>query len=225
MGYRLSNNSAEQLCRNIYTQTALWYDDLRGRRGDIPGYGYKILYGPPHFQPPILFIGYQPGGGVSDAAKGETDGERSGWPCRCEYSTATWTLARWLRRVVGVETLDRCVGLNAIFLRSRSIKEYERDLDAQTRAEVWKFCKPMVQSIAETLNPRCIVLLGFSTARLFGEFERDAIASTGRPLALRGYVGRRSALSVLHPSARMSVSNREIIAKRIRSCPSQDAVV
>ena len=67
--------------------------------------GFKILYGPPVVEPPILFIGYQPGG----EKESMIESEHQGWPEACEY----------------VEVLEACVGVNAIFLRAPADGTYQ----------------------------------------------------------------------------------------------------
>ena len=36
--------------------------DFFGRLASSPSCGFKVLYGPPLYRPPIFFVGYQPGG-------------------------------------------------------------------------------------------------------------------------------------------------------------------
>jgi hypothetical protein len=65
----------------IYAETGQTYSRYRQQLGPHD-YGFKILYGPPHQNPPVLFVGDQPGGSVAD----EKENERFGWPNVCEYA-------------------------------------------------------------------------------------------------------------------------------------------
>lgn len=203
------------LAKSIYARTSLWYGQMK-RRANGATYGYKILYGPPYVGAPILFIGYQPGGSGNDADKGKQSGERTGWPEICEYATAKWPLARQMRYMFGEDTLKRCVGLNAIFLRSPSIQEYRRTFDAQARAAVWQFCRQRVEEIIAVLQPQRIVLIGFSTARLFGAFIPDLLNQDRRVLTRIGCIAGQSAIATLHlTGAQISSSDRCAIKERI----------
>jgi hypothetical protein len=103
----------------VYADTREFYRSIEPDLGTA-AFGFKILYGPPLQRPPVLFIGYQPGGRTPEP------GERDGWPTRIDYACQPWPLARGLRRVYSAEELDCCVGLNAIFIRSPSVAEYEK---------------------------------------------------------------------------------------------------
>ncbi len=47
-------------CQQIYAETGQIYGQYKHQLGSHD-YGFKILYGPPHRQPPVLFVGDQPG--------------------------------------------------------------------------------------------------------------------------------------------------------------------
>jgi hypothetical protein len=129
---------------------------------------FKILYGPPFFNPPILFIGYQPGGGAEDCARELLDGAHDGWPAVCEYATESWKLAYWMRRMFGAELLTRCVGLNAIFVRAPKVEIYRKTVASSVREKIEKFCLPRVEQLIDVMQPQRIVSVGFETLDLFG---------------------------------------------------------
>jgi hypothetical protein len=50
----------ETACRDLYQRAKIFLDDIQR----TSYFGYKIFNAPPVLRPPILFIGYQPGGGA-----------------------------------------------------------------------------------------------------------------------------------------------------------------
>ena len=115
--------------------------DFFGRLASPPACGFKVLYGPPLYQPPIFFIGYQPGGNAPEEYSDR-------WPPACQYATENWALAVKMRQLFGRELLERCCGVNAIFIRSPSMLDYRRDYSRQVRAEVASFCLDRAQARA-----------------------------------------------------------------------------
>jgi hypothetical protein len=83
--------SVEEACRRIYKETKKFYKDIfAGKKEDV---GFQILYGPPHVEAPILFLGYQPGKGCKTPQQERDSGSEDGWPPVCEYATENWRLA------------------------------------------------------------------------------------------------------------------------------------
>lgn len=115
----------EACCASVYRKTLELYDRISPKMCNHK-YGYKILYGPPKLDAPILFIGYQPAGGASDADAGEKSGERDGWPEKLEYLSAEWRLAKKIRAVWKPDLLQNCVGMNSIFFDRQTRKCGER---------------------------------------------------------------------------------------------------
>jgi hypothetical protein len=87
----------EHTALQIYAEAVDFFAQLS------PRYGYKILYGPPHHQAPILFIGYQPGGKVPES------GENDHWPSVCQYATeGHWRLNEAMWKLFDKEFLKQC---------------------------------------------------------------------------------------------------------------------
>jgi hypothetical protein len=114
------------------------------------------------------------------------------------------------------EVLARCMGVNAIFLRSPNIADYNRNVDRQTRAQVAHFCKTRVLQIIDVVDPDKIVVIGFSTLKLFGPTEPDLINDKGRILTRTGTIGDRKAVAMLHLSgAYISNADRDCIRNSV----------
>jgi hypothetical protein len=204
---------AEAKCKEIYREAQTFFDQISYSRN----YGFKILNGPPLFQPPILFIGYQPGGGSLDFKEEIARGSDKHWPPTCEYATETWTLARRMRPMFGQKFLAQCVGMNAIFLRSPSVDDdYKRDFDKTTRARIEEFCLPRVCQIVEVIDPIKILAIGFDTLRLFGPTNAEFKNKKERTLTLAGQIAGRRAIATLHLSrAHISNPDRDTIRDRV----------
>ena len=139
--------------------------------------------------------------------------EQKGWPQRIEYSTACWRLASRIRRMFGKDRLDECMGLNALFVRSPSIKRYGQ-LSEAVRTQIAEFCLPRSMQIAEAIQPRLIVLIGLCTGDLLRVIERDP----NNPRILVGSVAGVITIAIPHPSSPF-VSNATLdrAAERIRT--------
>jgi hypothetical protein len=211
--------SADDICRNIYSQTKVFYGQMsEGRTDDC---GFQILYGPPYYQAPILFIGYQPGRGTKSPAQERIDGSEDRWPLRSEYSTEDWPLAQCLRNLFGQELIERCVGLNAIFIRSNNIKQYEKQFDRALRTRIKTFCLSRVEQMVHAIQPVAIVAIGLASLDLFGGSTKDKRGEKGRVLTKLGKIAGRNALGVLHlTGAYISREDRGAIADEIRAFKS-----
>lgn len=205
----------DAICESIYAEMAQFY----GLRVSATcPYGFKILYGPPLFRPSILFLGYQPGGGIEDYERELADGAQRRWPQINEYADETrkWALARNMRAMFGKSFLESSVGLNALFVRSPSVERYQSDIDAATRLAIQKFCFPRVERIIDAVEPQRIILIGLGTLALFGRGETDLVSEKGHVLTRLGEISGRRVLAVQHLSAaHISNPNRNRIRDRI----------
>jgi hypothetical protein len=199
----------EELCRDINDQTEEFYRRIQPRMKS--NLGYEILYGPPHFRPPVLFIGYQPGGDENSVEKGIALRERKGWPEACTYATESWRLATTMQRMFGKDYLLQCVGLNAIFLRAPSVTQYRQNVGPVLEREIEEFCKAHLETIIHPLQTQPIVLISLPTAPFFGEFQPDLKRRRqhNHNLTMTGFIGGYAALSVLHLSG-ARISNEEL---------------
>lgn len=196
----------KQKCLAVYSESSFFYNQLLS---DNEFFGFKVLYGPPIFRPPILFIGYQPGGGAESQIVEPT--AQSEWATECEYATAKWTLARKLQDMFGTELLYKCVGINAIFIRAKSIAKYQASIPYNVRQEIESFCMPRVERLIDILQPKNIVAIGFSSLALFGELSPVLMNGKGRVLIKEGLVGKRRAFATLHLSG-AQISNIDRMA-------------
>jgi hypothetical protein len=200
--------SPEAVCERVSAEMHAFYAKNREALGNR---GYRVMYGPPVMNPPILFIGYQPGG----AGPGDDDlsDERTPlWPAECDYAVKDWRLAKAMRRMFpGV--LDRCTGLNAIFVRSPTVATYVREVGIDLRRETEAFCRPRVEAIVEALSPAIIVIIGFSSLQVFGQSEPALTNARGRNLVREGRIADRPAFATLHLSgAQIARTDRAAIA-------------
>src|SRR3546814_8308548 len=148
----------ECVCRTIYAEAAIFYSRVAPVMAESD-FGYRILYGPPVLRPEILFIGYQPGGGVASFVEGLEEGQHAGWPVTCEYAHKDWRLAMRMREIWGNATLERCTGLNVIFFRAVSMRAWRR-LPRHVRAEIESFSLAQTERIVRTLEPKRLVVIG-----------------------------------------------------------------
>lgn len=202
------DQTAEQVCRKVYEETRVFYAEKAPQLGDA-AYGFRVLYGPPLTNAPILFIGFQPGGSTQSAEQGLKDGEHEGWPMRCEYAVAPWRLASRLREIWDIPTLERCTGLNAIFFRAPSITAWN-GISPKLRSEIEAFSLARAARVTRALAPQRIVIIGLGT---FDRLTRGypELVSDHRVLVKRGELWGAPAFGIVHVSgARVS---RNDIAK------------
>jgi len=203
---------AESKCQQIYAEAQAFFGQIPRPRN----YGFKILYAPPFWQPPILFVGYQPGGGDDDYERETARGSDKHWPAMCEYATESWKLAKRMRQMFGRTFLERCVGVNAIFLRWPAVADYRRTLDKDTRAQIEAFCLARVTQIVEVIDPKKIVAVGFETLELFGASMVDLANEKQRTLTRIGKIAGRPAIGTLHLSgAHISKPDLDRIRDRV----------
>jgi hypothetical protein len=198
-------SSAEQVALQVYSEAADFFGKM-----SLP-YGYKILYGPPHHRPPVLFMGYQPGGNKPEPY------EKDRWPAVSEYATENWPLGRKMRGLFDQEFLAECSGLNAIFVRAPSADAYRREFK-ETLGAIEKFCMDRVHRLVRAMDPQKIVVIGFAALNLFGSSKPILSNSAGRVLVREGRVAGWPALATLHLSgARISAEDLNSIKTVIAS--------
>jgi hypothetical protein len=208
----LNSSCAIRLAGTIYVETRRFYNEILPRMGHADC-GFKILYGPPTAEPPIMFIGYQPGGDKSH----DFEGDHHQWPAVCEYATADWPLAKALREVFCPEFLRSCVGTNGIFFRAPSADDYRTELDLPLRNDIQRFCRRQVNALIAEMRPRQIVFIGLAAMALFVRGLPERISDTSRILVRSGVVAGCPSLGILHlTGCRISADDRVRIRDRLR---------
>ena len=209
----MTKEDLDETCRAIYTETKGFYSEVAQACGNL---GFKILYGPPIDQTPILFIGYQPGGGPKDCARELASGAHDRWPPVSEYAMQPWKLAVQMRSMFGATLLERCVGVNAIFIRAPSGDEYRKNVDAISRRKIETFCLPRIERLVAAIQPQRIVSIGFEALALFGGGEPDLKNEKGRVLTSVGQISGQQVIATLHLSgAHISNADRARIRDRV----------
>ena len=207
--------AAQTICADIYIKTAAYYAHLAPHLGD-QALGYKILYSPPIIDAPFLFMGFQPGGSLSDAQVGKRDGERTGWPTMNEYAKASWKLAVKARRIWGERLLRTSVGLNRVFFRAPGRDEWSL-LPSYWRNHAEDFSGIHCKAIIAALRPRRIVIFGLHSVPEFIP-GRDTLRSGKRRLVQDGCLWGIPASAVIHPTgARLSATDEELISGHFRT--------
>jgi hypothetical protein len=211
---------AEELCRRVYAET----QELNRKLG-LP-LGFRILYGPPIANAPILFLGYQPGGGADEARAGSLEGQMEGWRERFVYASAAWPLAERLREVFGAALLRECTGLNAIFFRSPNMAHWQ-DQPPDIREKAERFCLERAEQIVRALRPERIVTIGIRTFDLLGGYSgRVEIAGAYLTLLKVGRIWDRPAFGMVHvtgaqPTARDRKRLQDFFAPLTKVYPSR----
>jgi len=190
-------SDAEEICRQVYRETNAFYES-RVKEGC--GLGFKILYGPPVPRPEILFLAYQPGGGIKEYKHELELRAHVEWPKKCEYAYETWRLARKMQKMFGPDLLKDCTGLNAIFFRSPRQKEYARTFHSALRSDIEDFCQRQVKQMISAIQPRKIVVIGFKTLDLCGGGTPD-LKSGAHALTKIGRVAEQEAIATIHLSS------------------------
>ena len=151
----------------IYREAAALYESVQDSLSEN-ALGYEVLYGPPLLNPPVLFVGYQPGGGKPEPLPIlSPSGDPPPWPAIFEYATREFALAKRLQLAFGREFLETCTGLNAIFLRSPSMDAYQQSVPPDVRAKFKALGVGATRDIIATLKPKIIVMISFSAMELF----------------------------------------------------------
>lgn len=217
------DSSNNDFYREIYKRTRVFYKKIQPHFGD-QDFGFKILNGPPHSEPPVLFLGYQPGGATEDKLRYQKTGAHYSWPQEIEYLTEPWSLAVNVREIFNPfpGLLNQCVALNAIFFRAPSVRQW-RTLDSSLRQDAKNFCIDHVKSIVKRLKPKLVIVNGFETLRLFRKAQagrndqHDLRNANNRLLTQHCEVEGYDGLATLHLSgARISAVDRREINYQIR---------
>lgn len=204
------NDLAATICAAVYEETQRYYGAKAPYMADA-ALGFRILYGPPIVDAPILFIGFQPGGSSI-----EDDSHHRTWPAECHYATSSWPLARRMRAIWTAETLALCTGLNAIFFRASSVQSW-RALPRPLRLELEAFSLTRAERIVRALSPQRIVVIGLAT------FDRLTIGNvvplgSDRTLMKQGLLWGAPTTGVIHLSgARVSSDEIRLIANYVRN--------
>ena len=199
------------ICEDVYKKTAAFYAKIQPVLKIVGNdFGYKILYGPPKVNPPILFIGYNPGGVYKDAKNGEEAGERIGWPKKHEYAdeAADYRLAKNIRKLWNEDKkfLSECVSLNYLFIRfpdKKSLPKY---------AGIEAFCAPECERIVRILKPKLIVVIGITTLhkKIFKASDAAPIKrGNGDRLIQEGELWGLPAVATMHLSG-AQISNEDM---------------
>ncbi|HQV04664.1 MULTISPECIES: hypothetical protein [unclassified Novosphingobium] len=166
--------------------------------------GYYLMYGPLLDAPPILFVGYQPGGDQTDPELHLREPVHD-LPAVSYYATDDWKLAVVMRKLWGRELMAASTGLNAIFFRSPRVSVFEREVASPLRRRIEAHCLPIVEALVEAMEPRLVVAIGFRTLELFGPTLPALSSPNGRVLVRSGRIGKHQAIGTLHLSgARIS---------------------
>ena len=199
-------------CREIYAKTNMVYDRYKAQLGSA-ALGFKILYGPPHAKPPILFIGDQPGGRINEDFKNERDS----WFPQCEYASEAWPLAANMQRMFGSQLLLRCVGINSNFFRAPTATDW-KCVPVPVRGPLEAHSREQLARLIDLLEPAEIVVIGFSTLDKFGPTTTRLVGSNNRVLMKSGNLLRRPAVATLHLSgAQISREDRLRIAEAVKA--------
>lgn len=197
----------------IYSELKVFFGQIQRQRD----YGFKIFNSPPKMQAPVIFIGFQPGGRLTDWEYEKSRESHLRWPDEVEFAVADWPLARRMRAIFGRHiNLRDTVGLNSIFLRSPNVKEYKQDMSDADRRKVQEFCNSKVCEIVDLLQPKKIVTLGFATLKQFGRTAPDLTGPSGRVVTQVGRVSEREAIASLHlTGSRISSSDFAAMSERL----------
>ncbi len=187
-----------EACRAIYSDVQRFYDEHPVRIGG-EDLGFRVLYSPPLPRPEILFLGFQPGGRLGEALESQRLGHREGWPTFSDYATADWLLARRMRSIWPIDVINRSVGMNAIFFRAPSIKDWN-SLPAVVRLAAEEFSARHVAGLIQLLSPRRIVVIGLGTFDRLTHGEALVRGYRKQVLIKEGRLWGRPAYGVVHLS-------------------------
>ena len=195
--------SVEEQLTRFYDEAKNLYERTSPRLGAAAS-GYEIMYGPPIMKPPMLLIGFQPGGDNSDVSQspvGSNDGRP--WPSISEYGDLNqkYRLAINMRKAFGQQFLAACTGLNVIFLRASGQGSYTKMVPLDVRREFEALGKRVSTTLVETLRPRLILFLGFKSMETFTSSKNVVLRSgKGRSLLAASAVAGVPAFGMLHPT-------------------------
>lgn len=190
------------------------------RLGEKHRCGFKILNGPPLPSPPVLFLAYQPGGGLGDQERYRQS--EVSWPQTLEYLCSDHKMWREVRALIdNDDRLKRCVGMNAIFFRAKSVKEWQGRLPRKVREDAEKFSLWKAEEIVNALAPKRIIVIGYVTMKQ-AVAEQSLVYSPrtnaeGQALARQFTLWGREAIAIPHLSgARLRSGHRQEIYGFVR---------
>jgi hypothetical protein len=199
----------ETTCQQIYPKAREFFNSACAKN---PAYdGFCILQGPPFFQPPILFIGYQPGRREPGQQNRELEWEHT-WPPECNNAKGTYKLSRKLQSMFQAPYLDleECVGMNAIFLRSDDSPTFKKAFKAEL-ADIERFCIAKTHQVIEAIDPLKIAAIGLETGRLLAEdWETVEKRKNGDILVQYGWIAGKNAIAFAHPTGTWGISKAEL---------------
>lgn len=187
----------EHIARSIYDETDRHYHRKKNEVHSAR-LGFRILYGPPVFDARYLFLGFQPGGQTDESNEGQHDH----WPPASWYLNADTRkdiLARKLRRVFNLNSINH-MGLNAVFFRAPSLKQWSRTAD---RADMETFSIARAKEIVNAAAPRHLIVVGFTTLDLLkvgAPYKTVICKKSGGRLAAVGELWGRQAYCIAHLS-------------------------
>jgi len=201
----LIESQPEDVCREIYAETREIYEEKSPAMKDA-ALGFRILYGPPLINPPVLFLGYQPGGHNLEGGE-----QHETWPAACEYAVQSWPLAVRMKETFGHATVAQSTGLNAIFFRARRAADWRR-IERPVRNELTAFSLARAQRIVRALAPDRVVIIGLGTFDMLTSGTSDKLG-TDRVLVKRGDLWGVPAIGTIHLSgARVRREDRNRIS-------------
>jgi hypothetical protein len=206
----------ELSCLKVYAEFKEFYQSIEHHiANDL---GYEILYGPPR-KGDILMIGYQPGYAIPRAER-KSAGLEDRWNAVSEFVEKDYRLDRNLRAMFGSEFVKRLLGLNAVFVQAKSVKEYRRCVsDKAVRREIESVCRKLVGEIIHAVEPPLIVVNGLDTFQVLGGSpSEEGPRSGGRRMWVKGVVVGVPAIGVMHLSgAQIARIDRARIAQEVVS--------
>lgn len=216
----MTQDSPADVCRQVIADTHAFY---RQHHNDLGNRGYHVMYGPPIHRPPVLFIGFQPGGDRTEehllADPSDT------WPETSYYATEDWKLARIMRSTFGEALLRQSTGTNAFFFRSPSVDTFLSEVPGATLVMCDQFCQSRLRQIIESLQPKRIVCIGFATLRRFGLTYPVLSNGSGRALVEEGSILGFPALATLHLSgSRIAANDLQDIGSFILKKTDEDGI-
>lgn len=199
----MEKRELDAVVQDIYRKT---YDLWEANRRQLAkhDHGFKILYGPPFFEPHVLVLALQPGGNASHVKAAELRQPASS----NEYLSEAWPLAAELRKRLGRGYLQNAVGTNAIFFRAPNWGEWQ-EIERGLRTRLEEFSLNQNKRLIEAMRPKHLLLLGWDTLDLMGGSGfRELVANrlgNGRPhrkrLLQSGRIEGVPAYAIPHPSA------------------------
>lgn len=217
-------SNLERACLDIYEETRNFLPIAELCQNDK--FTFEILMGPPIHRAPVFFIGYQPGDWKLSALESRQAGFEQSWVVPIsQYANADWALAVKLQGILGKDFLRDSVGTNAIFVRSKNVDAYTKDVPLMQRKKIEQFCVEKVHQLVSLIQPQRIIVLGIGTMELFEKrrdgrgrpSQTDVIGPTGAQLTKVGWVKDQEALVVRHlTGARFKKAERETVVARMR---------